>query len=997
MEKDMLCVHELFKKQVEQTPEEVAVVDGKNTFTYGELDRITDSLAGYFQGQGVRFDDSVGILMEKCADYIIACIAALKAGGAYLPLDMAYPEAFLSKILHETKSKVIVTKSQYTDRLDPTIPAKILATDVDSSWKDSQSNKDAVSDISPGNLAYVVYSSGTTGEPKGILAPHRGSVHSYFERYKISSYKPGDRVACNVFFVWEIFRPLLKGATVHVIPDDVIYDPKHLANFIAENKITEVLFTPSLLETVLNSIDRQVLRSKLSSLDVMWLNGEVVTTRLKNRALETLPEHIRLLNTYSISECHDVASLDLKDSEDLPSGICPVGYPIQGITIKLLDESMEEVSEGEAGELYIGGPCLARGYLNKPELTSERFVRLGNERFYRTGDLAFILPDGNLEIRGRCDFMVKIRGYSIHLGAVETALLEHANVKSCSVISEGEEGEDKRLVAYVVKDEHADWTINSSTGTCVELRDRLKPHLAEYMIPNIYVELDELPLNPTTGKLNHKLLPPPPRRDEYDVENIQLSEAAPKEEQKRAMTILWERILSLEEGTMQEDSNFFDFGGHSLLAVKLTIFIEKIFNAQVTVKNIYEYPSVTSLVDYINDGVVEVPQQTSIREDAKLSLKIVPSSTKKPLALSEAKSIFLTGATGFLGAFLLEKILRATGDHVQIHCLTRSKSGDETDALNRIIDNLKSYGLWEYTLKERINPVVGDLTEEYLGLTETYFNQLSMEIDFIFHCAAFVNYVYTYPVLKSHTVDGTQEILRLASTTVSKPLHYISTNGIFPGGDETPYKENNDIDSFLDRLENGYGQAKWVAEKLVWEAVARGLPVCLFRPGNIGHHSITGTVNPNDFQFLIIDACTKIKCAPDNDNWAFEMTPVDFLVKAIVRFASGPSHFGQVYNIVQSLATPARAIFDLLLSKKLISEYVSVDLWISRLNAKAKETDDYILSVLAESLSDVEQYLTDDSIYDCSQFNRAIKDSRIDRPLTNKDYFEKLVKITYES
>ena len=380
-----------------------------------------------------------------------------------------------------------------------------------------------------------------------------------------------------------------------------------------------------------------------------------------------------------------------------------------------------------------------------------------------------------------------------------------------------------------------------------------------------------------------------------------------------------------------------------------------------------------------------------------LDREIIPAPDQKPLSLYGARAIFLTGATGFLGAFLLEQILQSTEDHVRVCCLTRKKSGDETDSDERIKSNLKNYGLWDDTFKYRIVSIAGDLSQKRFGLTQPEFDQLAKDIDFIFHCAAFVNYVYTYPVLKPHTVDGTQEILRLASTAVSKPIHHISTNGIFPGGDKTHYWENNEIDSYSDRVEDGYGQAKWVAEKLVWEEVAMGLPVCLFRPGNIGHHSITGVVNPNDFQFLIIDACTKIKCAPDNDKWAFEMTPVDFLVKAIVRFAGDPSHFGQVYNIVQSEATLAKAVFDLLLDKKLISEYVSLDEWISRLYARAEETDDYILNVLAESLSDVEQYLTDDSIYDCSQFNKAIKNCRIDRPLTDKDYFEKLVNITYES
>ncbi len=458
----MTCLHQLFQEQVERTPDAVAVVDGHQRLTYRELGQVTDALAGYLLAHGVQPDTSVGVLMEKSADYIIACMAALKAGGAYLPLDMAYPEVLLDKIVHETRSPVIVTKSAYRQRLDMALPSTVLCMDTETGWQGAAYDRDAVADIGLDHLAYVVYSSGTTGEPKGVLAPHRGAVHSYFERYKISSYQPGDRVACNVFFVWEFFRPLLKGGAIYVIPDDIIYDPKPLVAFLAEHRIHEVLFTPSLMETVLNTIDRDVLRTALASLKVVWLNGEVVTTRLKQRALDTLPETVRLINTYSISECHDVASLDLRHSVDRASRFCTVGYPIDGITIRLLDEHLQPAPAGEAGELYIGGPCLARGYLNKPELTAERFVWHEGERFYRTGDVAFIHPDGDIEIRGRCDFMVKIRGYSIHLGAVETTLLEHPDVQSCAVVAQGAEGEDKRLVAYVVCDAQADWRIHAA-------------------------------------------------------------------------------------------------------------------------------------------------------------------------------------------------------------------------------------------------------------------------------------------------------------------------------------------------------------------------------------------------------------------------------------------------------------------------------------------------------------------------------------------------------
>ena len=991
MKIEQLCLHQLFQDQAERTPEAVAVVDGDKTLTYRELDRTTDELAGFLQNQGVAFDETVGIFMETCMEYLVAYIAILKAGGAYIPLELAYPDALLEKIFDEAQPKVIVTKRQYRNRFNSDLSAKPLFMDVDDTWRVGIYDKDAVASISLENLAFIAYTSGTTGEPKGVLVPHRAVVHSYTSRYEQSSYQPQDRVACNIFFVWEILRPLLKGATCYIIPDDIIYDPRPLLDYLAGHKITEVLFTPSLLETVINSVDAEQIRLKLSSLKAIWLNGEVVTVNLKNRVLKILPDHVRLLNTYSISECHDVADVDLRDAKNLPSGICTVGHTIQGVELKLLDEKMQPVFPGGVGELYIGGPCLAKGYLKKPDLTAERFVLIEGQRFYRTGDLAEIHAGGKLEIKGRCDFMVKIRGYSIHLGAVETALLEHANVKSCAVIAEGEEGEDKRLVAYVVRHGAADWEIDERTGTSVAIRNILKLYLPHYMIPSTYVELDNIPLHPITGKLNHKLLPSPPPKYQHDFSDIQFGQGASLKEQENIMRTLWERILFLDPKSIKNDSSFFDFGGHSLLAVELTIFIEEIFRVQLMVKDVYEYPTVTELVRFMNNGAEDVALSVSIKEDAFLKPSIIPAPDKKPMKFNDAASILVTGTTGFLGAFLLDELLKSTKDHVKIYCLVRIKSGDQTDAIHRVVKNLKYYHLWNDNIKDRIVPVVGDLTKKYFGLSIAQFNELAQEIDLIFHCASLVNYVYSYSVIKPAAVNGTQEILRFACTSATKPIHYISTNGIFAGEDKEAYLENSDIDSYADHLTNGYGQAKWVAEKLVWEAVSRGLPVCLYRPGNIGHHSGTGVTNPSDFQSMIIDACAKVKCVPDKSDWAFELTPVDLLVKSIVLFASNPSCFGQVFNIVQNDPVPSKTVFDLLFEMKLVSEYVSFDEWKSRLYAQAEEADDYILNVLAQSLVDVEMYLNDESIYDCTRFENCLTEHDIQRPPIDADYFRKLM------
>lgn len=989
MENHQQCLHQMFHHQAKRSPGAIAVVDGDHSVTYRELDYLTDCLAGYLQAHGVTLDNPVGIFMETCYEYVVSYIAILKAGGAYMPLDLAYPDRLLGKIFSEAEPKVIVTKAEYVDRLDGSFAGTALSIDADQSWKDQACDPDAVADITLDNLAFLAYTSGTTGEPKGVLQTHRSAVNSYLTRYELSTYGPDDRVACNIFFVWELLRPLLKGAACYIIPDEVIYDPRLLTEFIARHKITEVLFTPSLLETTINSVDPGLVESQFSSLNVIWLNGEVVTAKLKHRAFEVLPSRVRLLNTYSISECHDVSDVDLKDEEDLSSGFCTVGRPRDNVKLRLLDKDGRPVPSGTAGELYIGGPCLARGYLNKPELTAERFVWIDEDRYYRTGDLAELLPDGRVEIKGRCDDMVKIRGYSIHLGAVETALLEYAHVRSCAVIADGSEGEDKRLVAYMVRNEEADWEISEVSGISIDVRRILDARLPHYMIPSTFVELDEIPLNPVTGKLNRKALPEPPKRGRRDTGDITIPPTASQEEQEEGMRALWERILFLDQGTINNESDFFDYGGHSLLAVELTIAIDGVFGVGVLVKDVYEHPSVSGLVKYMIGGPEEFGGWDSIRADAQLDPAIAPPAGNTPVVLGDAASILVTGTTGFLGAFLLEELIRATDDGVDVYCLVREESGSRKAALDRIVYNLDGYGLFQPGMEKRIVPVVGDLAAARFGLTFDQFAELAEKIDLIFHCAALVNYIYPYSVIKPSTVGGTQEIIRFACTSTTKPIHYVSSNGIFPNNRHGLYPETGDIDTFADELKDGYGQAKWVSEKLIWEAISRGLPACLYRPGNIGFHSVSGKGNPRDLQSMIIDACSKVGYAPSDVNWRFEMTPVDTLVKAIVRFAAAPSHYGRVYNIVQQDTVPVRTVFDLLLDMNLISGYTPVAQWKSRLDTRANETGDFVLSLLAQSLGDVESQLSNPGRFDCSNFDSASSECGLSRPSVDVEYLKK--------
>jgi len=984
------CLHELFCQQVQKTPDALAVADVSRPLTYENLDRQTDILALYLKKKGVVCNSTVAIFMDKSVEYVISLIAILKAGGAYLPLDMAYPNRLIAHIIHETQSVVILTQPHYEKRLQDigiqaffSIKPTLLA-DMD--------NDEIYTfpDMTLDHPAYIVYSSGTTGEPKGIVAPHRGAVNSYYWRYEIKDYGPGERVACNIFFVWECLRPLLRGGACFVIPDNIIYDPEPLLKYLLRNQITEVLFTPSLFETILLLSTPEQIRDSFSTVNTIWLNGEVVTGKLLQRALDLMPESIALYNLYSISETHDVSVEDMRQTRLPSSNICLAGKPMPDATIKVIGPHGNVLQKGNRGELYIGGECLALCYLNKPHLTLERFVTIDNERYFKTGDLAILHENNTLEICGRCDFMVKIRGYSVHIGMIEEALLTHAHVKSCAVITEGKEGEDKRLIAYLVPDNNFCWTIDPKTATCPELTRHLKPHLAHFMIPGAYVILDRIPINPVSGKVDTRALKAPQTLQSISPDNIELKDAASFDEQRAVMRQLWESVLKLSPGTITNQDNFFEFGGHSLLAVQLLPMIKRIYKIKILVKDIYEHPTVSQLIDFFNNDSKEITEPVSIKSDAYLDPAIQMTSKKKFIPINQASSVFLTGATGYLGAFLLEELLRKF-PNIKVYCLIRTRQKDTQLAMQRIRNTLYNYDLYSPEIESRIVPVVGDLTLPEFGLSKIDFSVLADEMDLIFHCGSLVNYVYSYKVMKPSIVNGTHEILRLASMHHPKPVHYISTNGIFIGKNENCC-ENHHIDIYADHLIGGYEQAKWVAEKMVWMAIDRGLPVCIYRPGNIGHHRKTGAHNANDFQTMLLNTCMYIQSVPSPVSWGFEMTPVDFLVKCLVQFAENENLLGKVFNIVENKPFPAQKVFEMMLTHKMVASALPLPEWREELQTAFSDETASKLHVFSQAFQDLEYYLVDENNYHTNQFENALSILDLQPYQMDNDYFVILLK-----
>jgi amino acid adenylation domain-containing protein/thioester reductase-like protein len=902
----------LFTQQVRATPDAIALEDEKHTYTYQQLYDKVVALSLQLRGHGVGRDSLVGVLLPRSADYVIACLAALHAGGAFLVLELAYPPDLLADVLEDSQPKVVITISAEIGKIKGSTTLVVL--DEQSSTSNGHVDESELpplpDDTDLDRLAFVAYSSGTTGKPKGIANPHRAAVLSYNLRFGLSDLQPGDRVACNVFFVWEIIRPLLRGATVIAVPDDASYDPRMLVDLLSSKKVTETLFTPTLFAAVLAR--HQALSTRLPNLRTVWLNGEVVTTDLARRGLKALP-NARILNCYSACETHEIACGDIKDmleKLDKDAPYCPVGPPIiDKKYVYILNESGQKVDEGEAGELFIGGHLLARGYLNRPETTAQAFTpnpfsSQKGARMYRTGDKARLLPSGLLEITGRVGAMIKIRGYSVVPGKVESEIRSHLAVSHCAVIAWGE-GIDRQLVAYIVRDKDSsdsrpvleiDRSGRSSTA-----RRMLQAYLAHYMLPSLWVELETLPTNDVSGKVNVKALPPP--RPSSPTGSARKFEQSPIDIDQ--ITSIWASILGISANSITPEYNFFDLGGHSLLLADLAARLSNQFGFRVPVARLATPATLNGHLDTvraIRDGhTAEVQENLPavLRADAVLDKDIQPSNAKI-CALKDAKTVLLTGVTGFLGAFLLKDLLEHTS--ATIICLVRFADASQDDvpaAIARIRSNLLDFGLWSDSIMERVEILPGNLSRKRFGLPPDAFNKLAERLDVILHAAATVNLVYPYAALQKPNVGGTREVLRLACQG-GVTVQYVSTNGVLPpASGREGWSEDSmlGVEDVPTKLADGYGQTKWVAEQLALEAGRRGLPIKIHRLGTVSGHSETGAANAWDLLTALIVESIRIGHYPDVKGWRAEMTPVDFVSKAILHLSDQVQTDRTVFHI----------------------------------------------------------------------------------------------------
>ncbi len=619
-----VCIHQLIELQAQKTPDAVAIIFEQQQLTYRELNQRSNQLASYLQKLGVKADIKVGICIERSLAMVVGLLGILKAGGAYLPLDPAYPQERLSLMLEDAQVKFLLTQESLLNHLFCHDAEIIL---IDKDWqKISQQNPDfKLENIKSSHLAYVIYTSGSTGKPKGVQID-RGSVVNFLQSMK---QQPGLTATDTLLAVTsisfdiaalELYLPLICGARVVLVSREVAMDSKLLSEKIAASDATIMQATPATWQMLITSgwVGSKQLK--------ILCGGEALSRDLAEKLIEKSTE---VWNLYGPTETTIWSTIYRVEKNQLSKPLLPIGRPIANTQIYILDRQLLPVPIGVSGELYIGGSGLSRGYLNRPDLTSENFIDPNddnnnlNQKLYKTGDLARYLADGNIEYLGRIDNQVKIRGFRIELGEIETNIRQHSTVQEAVVVAKEHMLGNQQLVAYIVPISSTD-----TSQIILELRQYLHSKLPQFMIPSAFTLLDKLPLTPN-GKVDRKSLPNPDFSQlERDTEY-----AKPRNYIEENLVIIWLEILNIE--TVGIYDNFFNLGGHSLLATQVMSRIRDELNVNIALRCLFESPTIAGIAEIIDSN----SPNFSLTYPA---IQVVSRDEELPLSFAQQRLWFLS-------------------------------------------------------------------------------------------------------------------------------------------------------------------------------------------------------------------------------------------------------------------------------------------------------------------------------------------------------------------
>ena len=879
-------LHKAFFAQANKSPNNICLVDGKIKLSYRALERAIENLAYQLQQKGVKRESVISLYCNKRYEIIVAFFAISALGGCCVQLDKAFPRPFLKKILLETNTELLLCDQDFEAYIDFQLPTINITKAYCPPLNAKKINID-YPDINPTSPLWLVYSSGTTGKHKGISISHRAILASYNTRYAIKDYDSTSQVGCNIYYLWEVFRPLIRGGTVHIINDDILHNFTLLAETIEDHNINEFLFTPSYLETLLYFAP--VLATRIfHQLQTCWLNGEVVSGALYHR-LQPYLDHTEIYNLYSISECHDVAVYRLKKNDPVieNEAVIPVGFVLDGVQSVILDKSQNPCPPGTKGELYVYTLGLANEYINRPDLNNSRFISKDNspigKRLYKTGDYAKLSENNQLiTIYGRCDYLVKLRGYTISLPFVEAILKDKLNVMHCIVKKEGTRLIDEKLIAYLEIPHHnqaefkSQWQLDDHTDTSLTIFHAISPYLANYMLPQKFILVDSMAMNAYSNKLDRNSVDQLSPTHKYT--QIAAIDTITSLSEYRT---LWAVLLGMPEQDINNSDAFFTLGGTSLDAMMFLATMARMGYKNISITGFLQCNQLLESYRLFLKKQTPITQhniQAKILGDIDTIIAQFPSKANaSPQPKMQKRNILLTGATGFLGGYVLQQLLTTTD--YRITCLIRSNS--DKNAKQKLAAHVLKIGITPTLLNQRVNIITGDVSDNRLGLPQAQWKKLTLSITDIVNVAANVNLVVPYEMLSGACLNGVGTLISLALSEKVKPLYQVSTNGIFPANPRyMPYPENFTTDDYINELNSGYAQAKWAAEKLLQQAQEKGLAISIFRPGNICHID-NGYINSNDMNHLILQAIAHSQSIPEG--LVLEMTPVNHIAKFITQ------------------------------------------------------------------------------------------------------------------
>jgi amino acid adenylation domain-containing protein/thioester reductase-like protein len=871
-----LSVHELFESYARRQPALIAVIEGSTQLTYREVDEEANHIAQLLTRYGVQLGEPVSLILDRSASLIVAQLAILKCGATYVPIDPRLPPTRAAEIIRDCRTKLVLARHSRPEWADNSIQWLDLRANPERTASDARFTTCGSAGIQP---AYIMYTSGSTGMPKGVVIPHRAIIRLVINN-GYTDISQVDRIAfiSNPAFdaaTFEIWGALLNGAAVVVVSQDDLLDPSSFARALLDNEISAIFITSGLFSRYAT----EAIAPAFSRLRYLLTGGDIVDPSAAARLLEFgHPKH--LLNAYGPTECTTFAlTMEIESPPDTATPL-PIGKPISNTTAYVLNDNMNLVAQGGIGELCIGGLGVSLGYLNMPALTAERFVpdpfsAVCGARLYRTGDFARWRADGIMEFIGRNDQQVKLRGYRIELAEIAVYLATHPAIREAVVVVREDSPGMKRLVGYFTK--HGAEAPSEAT-----LKAHLSAVLPPYKVPSELVVLEELPLT-MNGKLDRRALPVPNSHSPLaDV-------STPMNDVETGVAEIWQELL---HRPINKTDSFFELGGHSLTALTAVSKVNDRFGCSIRIADLYQTDTVCAIAALIEGkrtpiGYVDITKEGQLR---------IPTPGFASFPVVNNDLVLLTGATGFVGRFVLQELLLTTSRRIYVF----AQASSDLATLHRVRFQLQHWDMWKDSFESRIIPVAGNLRIAGLGIDANHFARIANEVSEIYHCATSMNHLQSYESAKPVNVDSVHELLNLSRTRRPKLLNYISTLSVF--SDSTPrdselLSELSPVDRELHLSSDGYGASKCVGEQLIHNAVKTGMACNIFRLGLVWADSSQGRYDDRQREHRLIKSCLQSGYGIRNYGYDIAPVPVDYVAKSVVALATAHPQGGEVFHI----------------------------------------------------------------------------------------------------